>query len=357
MPPSPASLEVGVGVELNAEPVPTGVNVNGFFSVDSEGVVTGGVFGGLPKVKPTGLPMLPPEVPEVVGVEDAPKVNFAPVDENPNEDRAGLSLSGLVPPKRLVVDVEAPNPPNGLATFSVLVLPNPPNALVVAGFSKVLGDSKEVVLSFPLSSVSPDTEVVDDPPNMLVAVEEEEPPKKDPEDVELELKFPNDEAGLRPSFGGSSVVFFATEEAKKFEIVEEGLLSKPRVLLKPNVGAGGPPEVSEVCAGVGGNVNPVDGFELSVVVGSVKPLGFEPKEGVLELVEGFNPEVLGGVGMDNLGADVAVDVGVLDKLGALNRMEGPGSGPSGSVFLGELLREPVSCLSHTDWMARRLAEY
>ena len=100
----------------------------------------------------------------------------------------------------------------------------------------------------------------------------------------------------------------------------------------------------------------MDGFELSAVVG-VTPLGFEPKKGVLELVEGLGPEVLGEVGMDNLGADVVVDEDALDKLGALNRIDGPGSGPSGSVFLGELLKEPVSCLSHTDWMARRLMAY
>jgi hypothetical protein len=141
-------------------------------------------------------------------------------------------------------------------------------------------------------------------------------------------------------------------------MVEEGLLSKPVVvLLKPNVGAGGPPKDSAVGAGVEGNVNPVDGLEPSVVVGGVKPLGFELEEGMLELAEGFNPEVLGGMGVDNLGADVAADADVFDKLGALNRIDGPGSGPSGSVFLGELLKEPVSCLSHTDWMARRLAVY
>jgi len=336
--------------------------VNDFFSVDSEGVVTGGVLGGLPKVKPTGLPMLPPEVPVVVVVEDAPKVNFVPVDGNPNGDGVGLSLSELVPPKGLVVeeDVEAPNPPNGLATFSVLVLPNPPNVLAVPGFSEVLENPKiegVVILSFSLSSLSPDTEAVDDPPNRLLRVEEEDPPKRDPEVVELELRFPKNEAGLRPSFGGSSVVFFAREEAKKFGIVEEVLLSKLVLPSKPNVGAGGPPEVSEVWAGVEGNVNPVDGFELSVAVRGMKPLGFESKEGVLELDKGFDPEALGGIGVDNLGADVAVDAGVLDKLGALNRIEGPGSGPSGSVFLGELPKEPVSCLSHTDWMARRLAAY
>jgi len=341
-------------VELNAGPVPIGVNVNSLFPVDSEDVVTGGVLGGLPKVKPTGLPMLPPEVPEVVVVDDAPKVNFVPVDGNPpNGDGAGLSLSELAPPKRLVAeDVEAPNPPNGLASFSVLVLPDPPNTLVVAGFSEVLGDPKRgvVVLSFSLSSFSPNTG--DLPPNKLVV---EDPPKRDPEDVELELKFPNNEVDFGVSFAGSSVVFFAREEAKKFGMVEEDLLSEPVVPPKPNVGAGGPPEDSEAGAGTEGNVNPVNDFELSVVVGDVKPLGFEPREGAFELAEGFNPKVLGYVG--NLGVDVAVDAGALDKLGALNRIEGPGSGPSGRVFLGELLKEPVSCLSHTDWMARRLAAY
>lgn len=331
------------------------MNVNSLFSVDSEDVVTGGVLGGLPKVKPTGFPMLPPEVPEVVVVDDAPKVNFVPVDGNPpNGDGADLSLSEPVPPKRLVVeDVEAPNPPNGLVSFSVLVLPGPPNTLVVAGFSEVLGDPKRegvVVLSFSLSSFSPNT--VDVPPNKLVV---EGPPKRDPEDVELELKFPNSEFDLEMSFAGSSVVFFAREEVKKFGMVEESLLSEPTVPLKPNVGAGGPPEDSDVGAGTEGNANPVNDFELSVVVGGVKPLGFEPREGAFELAEGFNPKVLGCVG--NLGVDVVVDAGVLDKLGALNRIDGPGSGPSGRVFLGELPKEPVSCLSQTDWMARRLAAY
>lgn len=134
--PSPASLEVGVGVELNEEPVPNGVNVNGFFSVDSKDAVTGGVLGGLPKVKPTGLPMLPPEVPGLAADEGAPKVNFVPADgKPPNGEGAGLSLSKLVLPKRLVVDEEVgvPNPPNGLVIFSVLVLPNPPKTLIVAG--------------------------------------------------------------------------------------------------------------------------------------------------------------------------------------------------------------------------------
>jgi len=333
------------------------VNVNCLFSPDSD-VVTGGVLGGLPKVKPTGLPMLPPEVPGMVVVDDAPKVNFVPVDGNPpNGDGVGLSLSELEPPKRVVVeDVEAPNPPNGLASFSVLVLPGPPNTLVVAGFSEVLDDPKikgVAILSFSLSSFSPNTDVVDDPPNILVVVED--PPKRDPEDVELELKFPNNGVGLGVFFAGSSAVFFVREEAKKSGMVEEGLLPEPVVLPKPNVGAGGPPEESEVGAGVKGNVNPVDDFELSMVVEGVKALDFKPGEGMFELAEGFNPEVLGGVG--NLRADVAMDVGVLDKLGALNRIEGPGSGPSGRVFLGELLKEPVSCLSHTDWMARRLAVY
>ena len=347
-------------MELNAEPVPTGVNVNGFFSVDSEDVVTGGVLGGLPKVKPTGLPMLPPDVPGVLAVEDAPNVNFVPVVGNPpNGDGTGLSLSEPVPPKRLVVDedVEAPNPPNGLAGFSVLVLPNPLNALVVLSFSEVLDDPKEesvAVFPFSLSSLDPNTEGVDGPPNKPV-VEEEDPVKWVPEDVELEVKFPNGEGGLGLSFGCSSVLFFAREEAKKFGIVEEGLLSV--ALPKPNVGAGGPPEESEAGAGVEGNVNPVDGFGLSVVVGGVKPLGFGPEEDVFEFADGFDPKVLGGMGVDSLGADVAVELGVFDKLGALNRIDGPGSGPSGSVFLGELLKEPVSCLSHTDWMARLLAAY
>jgi hypothetical protein len=345
-------------VELNAVLVPIGVNVNCLFSVGSGGVVTGGVLGGLPKVKPTGLPMLPPEVPDVAVVDDAPNVNFVPVDGNPNGDGLGLSLSELVPPKWLAVeDVEVPNPPNGLAGFSAFVLPGPPNTLVVAGLSEVLDDPKRegvVLLSFSLSSFSSNTDVVDDPPNKLVMVEED-PPNSDPEVVELELKVPNNEFGFGMSFAGSSVVFFTREEAKKFGMVEDGFLSEPVVLPKPNVGAGGPPEASEVGAGTEGNANPVDDFELSVAVGSVKPLGLKPEGGIFELADGFSPEALGGV--DSLGADVAADVGVLDKLGALNRIEGPGSGPSGRVFLGELLKEPVSCLSHTDWIARRLAAY
>lgn len=364
MSPSPASLEVDPGVELNVEPVPTGVNVNVFFSVESEDVVMGRVLGGLPNVKPTGLPMLPPEVPDVVVVDDPPKVNFVPVDGNPpnGDGVGGFSFSELVPPKKLVVeeDVEGPNPPNEPASFSVLVPPGPPNTLAAAAFSEVFDDPKRkgvVVLPFSLSSLSPNTEAVDGPPNGFVVLEEEDPPKRDPEDAELELMLPNNEVGLELSFGDSSVVVFAREEAKKFGMVEENLLSEPVILPKPNVGAGGPPEDSEVGAGVEGNVNPVGGFKPSVVVGGMKPLGFGSEEGVLELAEDFDPEVLEGVGVDNLGADVAVDVDVLDKLGALNRIEGPGSGPSGSVFLGELLKEPVSCLSHTDWMARRLVAY
>lgn len=310
--------------------------MNVFLSVVSEDVVMGGVLGGLPKVKPTGLPMLPPEVPGVVMVDDPPKLNFVPEDGNP-PNGVGLSLSELVPPKRLLVDedVELPNPPNGFTGFSVLVVPDPPN-----------GDPKKggvVVFSFSLSSLTPNTEVVDGPPNKLVMLEVEDPPKREPLDIELELELPNNGVGLGASFGSSSVAFLAREEVKKFGMAEGGLLSGPVVLPKPNVGAGGPPEDSEIGAGTGGNVNPVDGFEPSVDVGSVKPLGL-----VLRLAELFDPKVLEGVGADNLGADVVADVGVLDRLGALNRIEGPGSGPSGSVFLGELPNEPVSCLSHTD---------
>lgn len=339
------------------------MNVKGFFSVGSEDAITGGVLGGLPKVKPTGLPRLPPEVPGVVVAEDAPKVNFDPVGGNPpNGERVGvdLSLSELAPLKIFVVeeDAEAPNPPNGLAGLSVLVFPNPPKTLVVVGFSEVPDPKGEGVvgLSFSFSSLSPNTEVVDGPLNKLV-VEEEVPPKRDPEDVELEVRFPKNEVDLGLSFGGSSAGFFAREDAKKFGMVEGGLLSEPVVPPKPNVGAGGPPEDSEVGVGVERNVNPVDGFELSAVVVGVKPLGFEPDEGIPELVENFGPEVLGGAGVGNLGVGVVVDEDALDKLGELNRTDGPGSGPSGSVFLGEFLKEPVSCLSHTDWMARRLAAY
>ena len=347
--PSPASLEVGVGVELNGEPVPIGVNVNGFFSADSRDVVTGGVLGGLPKVKPTGLPMLPPEVPVLVADEGVPKANFVPVvGKPPNGDGTGLSLSKLLLPKRLVVDedVGAPNPPNGLATFSGFVLPNPPNTLVVLGFSNMLDEPERdgvVVLSFSLSPKS------GDPPNKFVVLVEVDALKKDPGEVELEAKPPN-KLGLAPSSGGSSVDFFASEEAKKFGMVEEGLFSELVVLLKPNVGAGGPPEDSEVGAGIGGNVNPVG-------VGGMKLLGFEPAEGVLELSDCFGPDVLEGADVDNFGAGEVEDAGGLDKLGALKRMDGPGSGPRGRVFLGELLKEPASCLSHTDWIARRLAEY
>ena len=352
---------MGVGVELNGEPVPIGVNVNGPFTVDSE-VVEGVFLGGLPKVKPTGLPILPPELPGAVVDEDPPKVNFVLVVGNPPNDGGVLSLSELVPPKTPVVDndVEAPNAPNGLATLSVLVLPNPPNTLVAAGLSDVFDDPKRggvLVLSFSLSSLSPNTEVVDDPRKKFVVVEEEGPPKRDPEDVEPDVMFPNDGVDLGLSFGGSSTGFFAREEAKKLGMVEEDLLSEPGVLLKPNVGAGGPPEDSEVAVGIEGNAKPVDGFELSVGVGWMKPLGFEPEEGVLELSEGFGPKALGCVGADNLGAEVVKDAAVLDKLGALKRTDGPGSGPRGRVFLGELLNEPASCLSHTDWMARRLEAY
>lgn len=340
------------------------MNAKDFFSVDSEGVVTGGVLGGLPKVKPTGFPMLPPEVPGLVVAEDAPKVNFVPVDGNPpNRDVAGLSLSKPVLPKWLVVDedVGTTNPPNGLATFSVPVVPNPPNTFVVVGFSSGLDDPEKdgvVFLSFSLSSLSPNTEGVDEPPNRLVVVGKEDPPKKDPEDVELEVEFPN-KVGLELSLGGSSAVLFARDEAKKSGVVEEVLLAGLVVLPKPNVGAGGPPEDSEVGAGIEGNANPVDDFELSMDVREKKLLDFEPKEDVFALSEGFGPgkDKLGGAGVDNLGASEVKDTGVFDKLGALKRIDGPGSGPRGRVFLGELLNEPASCLSHTDWMARRLAAY
>lgn len=318
--------------------------MNDFFSVVSEDVVTA-VLGGLPNVKPTGLPMLPPEVPGVVVVDDPPNVNFVPEDGNP-PNRVGLSLSELIPPNRLVVDedVEAPNPPNGFAAFSVLVAPDPPNTLVVAALSEVLDDPKKegaVVFSFSLSSLTPNTEAFDGPPNKFVVVEGL--PNREPVDVELELELPNNGVSLGVSFGTSSVAFLAREEAKKFGMVEDGLLSGLVLVPKPNVGAGGPPEVSDIGAGTGGNVNVVDGFELSMNAGGVKPLGL-----VLKLPEVLDPKVLEGVGVDNLGADEVADVDVLDRLGALNRIEGPGSGPSGSVFLGELPSEPVSCLSHTD---------
>ena len=321
--------------------------MNDFFSVVSEDVVMGGVLGGLPKVKPTGLPMLPPEVPGVVVVDDPPKLNFVPEDGNP-PNGLGLSLSELVPPNRLVADedAEAPNPPNGFTGFSVFVVPDPPNTLVVPVLSEVLDDPKRegvAVFSFSLSSLAPNMEVVDEPPNKLVVLEEEDPPNREPLDVELELELPNNGVNLGVSFGSSSVAFLAREEVKKFGMSEGGLLSGLVVVPKPNVGAGGPPEDSDIGAGTGGNVKLVDGFEPSVDVGSVKPPGL-----ALKLAELFDPKVLEGAGVDILGADVVAEVGVLDKLGALNRIEGPGSGPSGSVFLGELPNEPVSCLSHTD---------
>jgi hypothetical protein len=289
--------------------------------------------------------------------EDAPKVNFVPVDGNPpNRDVAGLSLSlsKLVLPKWLVVD-EGVGAPNGLATFSVLVVPNPPKTLVVVCFSNGLDDSKRDVLSLSLSSLDPNTEAVDEPPNRFVVVDEEGPPKNDPEDVELEAEFPKN-VGLELSFGGSSVVFFAREEAKKFGTVEAVLLARP-VVPKPNVGAGGPPGGSEVGAGIEGNENPVDDFELSMDVRGKKPLDLELEEDVFALSEGFGPDVLRDGCVDNLGAGEVEDAGVLEKLGALKRIDGPGSGPRGRVFLGELLKEPASCLSHTDWMARRLVAY
>lgn len=348
-------MGVGVEAELSGEPVPIGMNVNGFFSVDSEDIETGGILGGLPKVKPTGLPILPPEVPELVAVE-APKVNFVLVEGNPpNGDGAILSLSKLVPPKGPVVDeVETPNPPNGLAVFSVLVPPNPLNTFVVAGPSDVLDDPEReevVILSLSFSVLSPGSKV-DDPPNKPMLVED--PPKRDPE-VVLEVELPN-QVDLELSFGGSSVVFFAREEAKKFGIAEEDFLSELVVLPKPNVGAGGPPD-SEVGAGVKGNMNPLGVFELSVDVGGMKLLSFELTEGTVKLSGDFCPDVLGGMEVDIFGADKVEDADVLVKLGALKRIDGPGSGPRGRVFLGELLREPASCLSHTDWMVRRLMAY
>lgn len=203
-----------------------------------------------------------------------------------------------------------------------------------------------VVLSLSLSSLAPNTELAGDPPNKLVVVED--PPKRDPEDVELEVKPPN-KVVLEPSFDDPSGVFFAREEAKKFGIVEDDdLLSGLVVALKPNVGAGGPPEDSVVGAGVGGNANPVDDFELSMDVGGKKPVGFEPTEGGPSPSEGFGPDVLEGTGGDDFEAGGMEDAGVLDKFGALKRIDGPGSGPRGRVFLGELLKEPASCLSHTD---------
>lgn len=170
----------------------------------------------------------------------------------------------------------------------------------------------------------------------------------------MELKLLK-ELGLALSSGGCSAEFFKSEEVKKFGMVEGDLLSELVVLLKPNVGAGGPPEGSEV--GANGNVNPVDGFELSVDVGGMKLLGFKPTKDMFEFSGGFGPDVLGGVSVDNFGAGEVEDAGGLDKLGALKRIDGPGSGPRGRVFLGELLNEPASCLSQEDWIARRLAEY
>lgn len=210
------------------------------------------------------------------------------------------------------------------------------------------------VLSLSLSSLAPNTELACDPPNKFVVVED--PPKRNPEDVGLEVKPPN-KVVLEPSFDDSSVVFFAREEAKKFGMAGENLLSELVVALKPNVGAGGPPEDSVVGAGVGWNANPVDDFELSVDIGGKKPVGFEPMEGGPKLSEGFGPDVLEGTGGDDFEAGGVEDAGVLDKFGALKRIDGPGSGPRGRVFLGELLKEPASCLSHTDWMVRRFAAY
>jgi hypothetical protein len=72
-----------------------------------------------------------------------------------------------------VEDVEVPNPPNGLAGFSVLCF-QIHRTLVVAGFSDVPDDPKRdgvVLLSFSLSSLKANTEVVDDPPNELRVVE------------------------------------------------------------------------------------------------------------------------------------------------------------------------------------------
>lgn len=284
-------------MELNGEPVPIELNVNDFFSVGSEDAVTGEVLGGPPKVKPTGLPMLPPEVPGLVTDEDAPKVNFVPVDgKPPNGDGAVLSLSKLVLPKRLVVggDVGTPNPPNGPAAFSVFMFPNPPNTPVVGGFSDALDRPEKgdgVGLSFSSSSLRPNSGVVDGPPNKVVVLVGVDAPRKDPEDVELEVKLPN-MPGLALFSWGSPIGFFASEEAKKFGMVGEGLLSELVELLKPNVGAGGPPDDSEVRAGVEGSEKPVDGFKLSLDVGNMKLLGFEPTEGVLELSEGLDPGVL-----------------------------------------------------------------
>lgn len=207
---------------------------------------------------------------------------------------------------------------------------------------------------FSLSSLRPDSTVVDDPPNRFVVLVEVGAPKRDPEDIELEVKPPK-KLGLTLPSCDSSVDFFANDEAKKFGMTEGGLLSELIVLLKPNVGAGGPPKDSKVGAGAERNVNPVDGLSMDVV--GMKLLGFEPTEGVLEVSEGFGHEVLGGTGMDNFGAGEVEDAGGLDRLGALKRIDGPGSGPRGRVFLGELLKEPTSCLSHTDWIARRLVEY
>lgn len=213
----------------------------------------------------------------------------------------------------------------------------------------------ERVFSLSLSSLSPNIELVDDPPKILVVVEED-PPKRDPEDVVLGGKFPN-KVRLEPSVGTSSVVFFGREEAKKFGMVEEGLLSGLVALPKPKVGAGGPPEDSEVGAGVKGNANPLNGFEVSVDVGRLKLPGLEPMGGRMEFSKGFDPDVLGCTGEDNLGVGEVEGADVLDKFGALKRIDGPGSGPRGRVFLGELLKEPASCLSHTAWMVRRLAAY
>lgn len=259
-------------------------------------------------------------------------------------------------PKRLAVgeDVGAPNPRNSPApgNFSAN---SPPKRLIATGLLVVLDDPKKdgvVVLSFPSSSLRPNPRVVDGAPNKLPVLVEVGAPKKGPEDVGLEPKPPPNTLRLEFTPGGSPVDFSEIEEAKKFGIVE-GLLSELVASLKPNVGAGGPPEDSE--AEIEENEKLVDCFEPSIDTEGIKPLGFEPTEGVLEVSKGFGPE--GSVGVDNFGAGEVGGTGGLDKLGALKRIDGPGSGPRGRVFLGELLKEPASCLSHTDWIARRLAEY
>ena len=272
----------------------------------------GGVRGGLPNPKPTGFPILP----------------------------LALLLLLLLP--------VFPNPPNGFP-------PKPPNALegVVKGLSGedvgLLNPPKKLVVD-DLSGVAPPKRDfgVELLPKIFV-----EPPKREVVE-ELVLK-----VGVDFVFDGSDVDIDGEPNVNAdLSSVEDGFeLNSVDVEEFPsaNVGAGGPVGEGLVTAGAEGRVKlkPLLGALLASDVGVNPP----------ELVEGPGKEdglenpakAAGGAGIAGSGATGLGGAGVI--VGAAKRTDGPGSGPSGTLFFGEFPSEPVKCLSHTFWILRRLETY